>query len=67
MTKTNDKTELEIIEYLENNGPSFLGEVVKNLKLSNSKGLKITNQLLSRGIIRHSDPPLQYELNSEAK
>ena len=67
MTKVNDKTELKIIEYLETNGPSFLGEVVKNLKISNSRGLKITNQLLSKGIIKHSDPPLQFELNSESK
>ena len=67
MTKENDKTELEIIEFLDENGPSFLGEVVKNLKISNSQGLKITNQLLSRGIIRHSDPPLQLELNSESE
>ncbi|WP_158864281.1 hypothetical protein [Maribellus comscasis] len=67
MTKVKDKTELEIIEFLDENGPSFLGEVVKNLKLSYSKGLKHTNKLLSRGIIKHSDPPLQYELNSDAK
>jgi DNA-binding Lrp family transcriptional regulator len=67
MNEISDKTELKIIEFLNENGPSFLGEVVKNLKISNSKGLKITNQLLTKGIIRHSDPPLQYELNSEPK
>ena len=67
MTKVSDKTELKIIEFLDENGPSFLGEVVKNLKLSYSNGLKHTNQLLSRGIIKHSDPPLQFELNSETK
>ena len=67
MTNINDKTDLKIIEFLDNNGPSFLGEVVKSLKLSYSKGLKHTNQLLSKGIIKHSDPPLQFELNSESK
>lgn len=67
MTKVNDKTELEIIEFLDENGPSFLGEVVKGLKLSYTKGLKYTNTLLSKGIIKHSDPPLQLELNSESK
>lgn len=67
MTKIKDKTELEIIEFLDENGPSFLGEVVKGLKLSYTKGLRHTNQLLSKGVIRHSDPPLQYELNSEPK
>lgn len=67
MTKIKDKTELEIIEFLDENGPSFLGEVVKELKLSYTKGLRHTNQLLSKGVIRHSDPPLQYELNSGSK
>ena len=67
MKEINDKTELRIIEFLDENGPSFLGEVVKELKLSYTKGLRHTNQLLSRGVIRHSDPPLQYELNSEQK
>ncbi|MBN1987535.1 MAG: hypothetical protein JW761_14585 [Prolixibacteraceae bacterium] len=67
MTKVNDKTELKIIEFLDENGPSFLGEVVKGLKLSYTKGLKHTNLLLSKGIIKHSDPPLQLELTSKAK
>lgn len=67
MKKISDKTELKIIKFLDENGPSFLGEVVKELRLSYTKGLQHTNQLLSKGVIRHSDPPLQYELNSEPK
>lgn len=67
MAKIKDKTELEIIEFLDENGPSFLGEVVKELKLSYTKGLRHTNQLLHKGVIRHSYPPLQYELNSGPK
>jgi len=62
-----DKTDLKIIQFLDENGPSFLGEVVKELKLSYTNGLKHTNQLLSRGVIKHSDPPLQFELNSETE
>jgi predicted ArsR family transcriptional regulator len=67
MNKISNKTELKIIEFLDENGPSFLGEVVKELKLSYTKGLRHTNLLLSKGVIKHSDPPLQYELNSEPK
>lgn len=67
MTEIKDKTEQKIIKFLDENGPSFLGEVVKELKLSNSEGLKITNQLLSKGIIKHSDPPSQYILSSESR
>lgn len=67
MTNTNNKTEKRIIQFLEENGPSFLGEVVKELKLSYTRGLGHINQLLSKGVIRHSDPPLQYEINSDSK
>ena len=67
MTKIQDKTEKRIIQFLDENGPSFLGEVVKELKLFSTKGLGMMNQLLSKGVIKHSDPPLQYELNPEAK
>jgi len=67
MTKINDKTELRIIQYLDENGPSFLGEVVKGLKLSNTKGLNFTTRLLSKGIIKHSASPLQFELNTESE
>jgi len=67
MIKMKDKTEKKIVQFLDENGPSFLGEVVKELKLSYTKGLRHINQMLSKGIIRHSDPPLQYELNSDSK
>jgi hypothetical protein len=67
MAKIKDKTEKKIVQFLYEKGPSFLGEVVKELKLSYSKGLEHTTQLLSKRIIKHSDPPLQYELNSEPK
>ena len=67
MPKIKDKTELKIIEFLDENGPSFLGEVVKELKLSYTNGLSYINKLLSRGIIKHSDPPLQFEINTDSK
>ncbi|MEZ5103838.1 MAG: Lrp/AsnC family transcriptional regulator [Draconibacterium sp.] len=65
MTKEISKIDSKIIQFLETNGPSFLGEVVKALKISNSRGLSSINRLKSKGIIRHSNPRLQYELNSE--
>ncbi len=65
METSNKKTEQKIIRYLEENGPSFLGEVVKELKLSYSNGHEQINRLLSKGKIRHSDPPLQFELNPD--
>lgn len=67
--KTNNmskKTEKQIIEFLDKNGPSFLGEVVKELKLSYTKGLEHTNKLLSKGIIKHTNQPLQLKLNTDS-
>jgi predicted ArsR family transcriptional regulator len=67
MTEYSEKTEQRIIQFLDKNGPSFMGEVVKGLKLSNSRGLSQINNLISKGVVRHSDPPLQFELNTETK
>lgn len=61
------KTEKQIIQFLSENGPSFLGEVVKELKLSYSKGIEIMLNLHSKGIIRRTYPPLQYELDADSK
>lgn len=65
MTEINDKTEQKIIQFLDKNGPSFMGEVVQGLKLSNSKGLAHINQLLTKGVVQRSDPPMQFELNPD--
>lgn len=67
MTEKREITEEKIVEFLGENGPSFLGEVVKELKLSYSKGLELVNRLLNKGKIRHADPPLQFEINSDSK
>jgi DNA-binding Lrp family transcriptional regulator len=65
MTDIKCETDAKIIEFLEENGPSFLGEVVKELKISYTTGINRIHKLISKGVIRHSYPPSQYELNSE--
>lgn len=65
MNKKNDKIDSSIIDFLDKNGPSFLGEVVKELKISYTTGLNRINQLKSKGIIRRANPLLRYELNPE--
>ncbi len=67
MTKKIDKIDHRIIEYLGKNGPSFLGEVVKELKISYTTGLSRISSLKSKGIIRRANPLLRYEINSENK
>jgi hypothetical protein len=61
------QTEKDIIQFLDRNGPSLLGEVVKELKLPYSKGLEYIQKLLRKGKVRHSDPPVHFEVNTETK
>lgn len=67
MMRKEKKTEQKIIQFLEENGPSFFGEVVKNLQLSYSNGLEHIIRLRATGKIKHTETPLQYELNSGSK
>ncbi len=60
-------TEKRIIQFLDENGPSFPGEVVKELKLSYTNGLELINKLYSKGIIKRTYSPLQYKLNSDSE
>lgn len=57
------KTEKKIVEFLSENGPSFFGEVIKELRLSNAKGIENILRLHSKGIIRRTNSPVQYELD----
>jgi DNA-binding MarR family transcriptional regulator len=65
MTEKDEKTEQEIADFLEENGPSILGEVLRALKLSYSNGTKHINNMLTKGIVKQSAQPLQLELNSD--
>jgi DNA-binding MarR family transcriptional regulator len=67
MTEIKEKTEQKIVDFLEENGPSVMGEILRALKLSYSNGTKHINNMLTKGIVKQSAPPLQLELNSDAK
>lgn len=67
MTEIKEKTEQKIADYLEENGPSILGEVLRALKLSYSNGKTHINNMLTKGIVKQSAPPLQLELNTDPK
>lgn len=67
MTEITEKTEQEIADFLEENGPSVLGEVLRALKLSYSNEKKHINNMLSKGIVKQSDARLQLALNTDRK
>ncbi|MDD4225054.1 MAG: hypothetical protein WCY58_06360 [Mariniphaga sp.] len=59
------ETEERIVRFLDENGPSLLGEVVKELKLSYTKGWEYVSRLLTQGVIKRADLPLQFEINQD--
>ena len=67
MIEIKENTEQEIANYLEENGPSILGEVLRALKLSYSNGKKHINNMLIKGIVKQSAARLQLDLNTDAK
>ena len=67
MTEIKEKTEQEIADYLEKNGPSVLGEVLKALKLSYSNGKRHINNMFTKGVVKQNASMLQLEPNSDPK
>jgi len=67
MTEIKEKTEQEFADYLKENGPSVLGEVLKALKLSYSNGKRHINNMLTKGVVKQNASMLQLEPNSDPK
>jgi len=63
MTDIKTATEKQIVNYLDKNGPSMLGELVKELKLSYTNGLNTIKQLQDKGIIKQSTAKVLFALN----
>jgi DNA-binding Lrp family transcriptional regulator len=65
MTDINTTTEKQIVNYLDKNGPSMLGELVKELKLSYTNGLQTIKKLQDKGIIKQSSAKVHFALHSK--
>jgi len=57
-----DPTKRAIIDFLKENDHSSYGEIIKNLSLSSSTGLKYINELKEEGIISNKIMPPFYKL-----
>ena len=55
-------TKKAILEFLSDNGMSYLGEIIKNLSLSYSKGIKYIHEMKEEGLIDNSINPPKYNL-----
>uniref|UniRef100_UPI0032170D1B hypothetical protein n=1 Tax=uncultured Draconibacterium sp. TaxID=1573823 RepID=UPI0032170D1B len=60
-----NSSEKDILMYLNRKGNCIYGEIIKNLKLPNSRGQEAIYSLLSKGLIKHKDRSSVIELNVE--
>ncbi|MBE9512249.1 MAG: hypothetical protein IMY71_15365 [Bacteroidetes bacterium] len=59
---TDNPTKRAILEFLSDRGMSYLGDIVRNLSLSYSKGIKCINEMKEEGLIDNSINPPKYDL-----
>jgi len=59
---TDNPTKRAILEFLSESGMSYLGEIIKNLSLSYSKGIKNILEMKKDGLIDNSINPPKYNL-----
>lgn len=63
--KIEDSLEKDVLMYLDRKGKCIYGEIIKNLKLPNTKGQEVIYSLLNKGLIRHQERSSLIELNVE--
>jgi len=59
---TDNPTKRAILEFLSESEMSYLGEIIKNLSLSYSKGIKNILEMKKDGLIDNSINPPKYNL-----
>jgi len=59
---TDNPTKKAILEFLSDSGMSYLGEIIKNLSLSYSKGIKNILEMKKEGLIDNNISPPKYNL-----
>jgi len=60
--RSKDPARQAIIDFLKEHEQCTYGEIIKNLSLSSTKGLKIINEMKEEGIISNKIVPPFYQL-----
>lgn len=60
--ETDNLTKKAILEFLSDRGRSYLGEIIRNLSLSYSKGIRYVHEMKEEGLIENSINPPKYDL-----
>ena len=67
IAKIENPYEKDILSFLNKNGRCIYGDIMKELKLSYSKGQEAIYSLLNKGFIKHRDNTSYIELNVQIK
>ena len=63
--KIKDSPEKDVLMYLDQEGKCIYGEIIRNLKLSTTRGQEAIYSLMNKGLIRHKGKSSLIELNVE--
>lgn len=67
INRVNNPYEKDILSFLDTNGKCIYGEIIKELRISATKGQEAIYSLISKGFIKHKDKSSYIELNVDLK
>ena len=67
ISRVNNPYEKDVLTFLSRNGKCIYGDIIKELKISASKGQEAIYSLLNKGCIKHQDKTSYIELNVDLK
>jgi predicted ArsR family transcriptional regulator len=62
VTGTHDDTKQAILKYLRRNGVSYLGEILKGLSISYSRGQRCLDELQAEGLVETMTEPPKFKV-----
>ncbi|MFV0269154.1 MAG: hypothetical protein ACK5HT_18675 [Draconibacterium sp.] len=67
ISRVNNPYEKDVLTFLSRNGKCIYGDIIKELRISASKGQEAIYSLLNKGFIKHQDKSSYIELNVDLK
>ncbi|MCE4566858.1 hypothetical protein INQ51_21225 [Maribellus sp. CM-23] len=67
ISRVNNPYEKDVLTFLSRNGKCIYGDIIKELRISASKGQEAIYSLLGKGFIKHQDKTSYIELNVDLK
>ncbi|MFV0592159.1 MAG: winged helix-turn-helix transcriptional regulator [Draconibacterium sp.] len=67
INKMSNPYEKDILNFLKTNGKCVYGDIIKELKISATKGQEAIFSLINKGFIKHKEKSSYIELNVDLK